>query len=311
MRIAIIGIGGVGGYFGGKLAHEFADSGQHEIVFICRGEHLAAIKNSGLTLFTKEGAYVVFPALATDNPAGAGIFDLVFFCTKSYHLEKAASALIGNINKNTIVIPLLNGVDIAERLNKILPQAHILKGCVYISSAMEKPGVVRQTGGTCKLVFGTDDQSAKSYQFILDILLQAKINAELTNQISTSLWTKYLLICPLAGLTAATGKTFGGVLESPDLRNRLQEMIKEVKLIAEARQVSLPEDIVEKTLERIGGFAYDTKTSMQIDQERGNQTEIDIFTAYIRQSGRELGIPTPLHDQICNHLKNCFLPSEK
>ncbi|MGV8057202.1 MAG: ketopantoate reductase family protein [Smithellaceae bacterium] len=308
MRIAIIGIGGVGGYFGGKLAREFADCRQHEIVFICRGEHLAAIKKDGLKLYTKGGDYVVCPSLATDNLQEAGIFDLVFFCTKSYHLEKTALAIAGNISKNTIVIPLLNGVDIAERLYKILPGVRILRGCVYISSAIEKPGVVRQTEGTCKLVFGTDDQSSKNYQFILDILLQAKINAELTGKISTALWTKYLLICPLAGLTAATGKTFGGIMESPDLRGRLEEMIKEVKLIADARQIVLPEDIVEQILEKIGSFAYNTKTSMQIDLERGNQTEIDIFTAYIRQSGVELGISTPLHNQMFDRLKNCLLP---
>jgi 2-dehydropantoate 2-reductase len=308
MRIAIIGLGGVGGYFGGKLAREFANSGQHEIVFICRGEHLAAIKNKGLTVSSKEGVYVASPSLATDDPAKAGIFDLIFFCTKSYHLEKAALALKESIDENTIIIPLLNGVDIGERLNKILPQARILKGCVYISAAIEKPGVVRQTDGACKLVFGTDDQSAMNYQFILDILLQAKIDAELTCRISPVLWTKYLLICPLAGLTAATGETFGGVLENPDLRSRLSEMIGEVKLIAEARGVSLPGDVDEKILKRIGGFAYNTKTSMQIDMERGNPMERDIFIDYIRQSGRELGIPTPGHDLIYVNLQNRLLP---
>lgn len=302
MRIAIIGIGGVGGYFGGKLALEFADCRRHEIVFICRGEHLAAIKKDGLQLSANEGNYVVFPSLATDNLQDAGIFDLVFFCVKSYHLEETARTLAGNINKDTIVIPLLNGVDIAERLSRILPASRILKGCVYIASSIEKPGVVRQTGGNCKLIFGKDDQSAKNYQFILDILLQAKINAELTDKISTALWTKYLLICPLAGLTAATGKTFGAIMETPNLENRLKGMISEVKLIAEARKVTLPEDIVERVLEKIGSFAYDTKTSMQIDQERGNPTEIDIFTAYIKQSGIELGISTPLHNRICDQL---------
>ena len=298
MKIGIVGIGGVGGYFGGKLAREYGQSGQHEIIFIARSEHLSVIKKNGLKLFTKEGDYVARPTLATDNPAEAGVFDLVFFCVKSYHLESSAKQVSSNINKDTVVIPLLNGVDIADRLHSILPAANIVHGCVYISSFIEKPGVVRQTGGICKLVFGTDNQSAKQYKYILDILLQAKINAELTDKISTALWTKYLLICPLAGLTAATGKTFGGIIEDAKLKNMLLEMIKEVKAIADARKIELPEDIVDKTLESIGRFAYDTKTSMQVDRERGKDTEIDIFTKYIIKSGKELAIPTPLHNEI-------------
>jgi len=305
MRIGIVGIGGVGGYFGGKLAKEYGQSGKHEIIFIARGEHLAAIKKDGLKLFTKEGDYVVVkPTLATDNPDEAGVFDLVFFCVKSYSLVSSARAVSGNINKNTVVIPLLNGVDIADRLHAILPAANIVYGCVYISSFIEKPGVVRQAGGTGKLIFGTDDQSAKQYQYILDILLQAKIDAELTDKISRALWTKYLLICPLAGLTTATNKTFGEIMENAGLRKKLREMIKEVKSIAAARKIDLPEDIVEKTLESIGRFAYDTKTSMQVDRERGRETEIDIFTNYIIKSGKELKIPTPLHDEIYAQLKS-------
>jgi 2-dehydropantoate 2-reductase len=303
MRIAIVGIGGVGGYFGGKLAKEYENSGQHEIIFIVRGQHLAAIKEKGLQLFTREGDYVAKPKLATDNPVQAGIFDLVFFCVKSYHLEVSALALKDNINKNTVVMPLLNGVNIAERLRAVLPDADIVRGCVYISSFIEKPGVVRQTEGSCKLTFGTDDKSVNQYQYILDILVQAKVDARLTDKISQALWIKYLLICPLGSLTAAAGKTFGGIIEDTKLKNKLREMIKEVKSIAAARKIELPEDIVDKTLESIGRFAYDTKTSMQVDRERGKDTEIDIFTKYIIELGKELSIPTPLHNEIYLQLK--------
>ena len=237
------------------------------------------------------------------NSAQAGIFDLVFFCVKSYHLESSALALKANINKNTVVIPLLNGVDIAQRPRAVLPDADIVRGCVYISSFIEKPGVVRQTEGSCKLTFGTDDKSANKYQYVLDILVQAKIDTRLTDKISQDLWTKYLLICPLGSLTAATGKTFGGIIEDAKLKNKLREMIIEVKSIADARKIKLPEDIVDKTLESISRFAYDTKTSMQVDRERGKDTEIDIFTRYIIESGKELSILTPLHNEIYLKLK--------
>ena len=178
MRIAIIGIGGVGGYFGGKLAKAFENSDQHEIIFIARGEHLKAIKENGLQLFTREGDYIAWPKIATDNPTEAGIFDLVFFCTKSYSLDSTAQQFSSCINKNTIVIPLLNGVNSAERLRAVLPKSEVISGSVYIIAHIEKPGVIHQEGGACKLTFGTDVQeSAQRYSYILDILLQTKINA--------------------------------------------------------------------------------------------------------------------------------------
>lgn len=298
MKIAVVGIGGVGGYFGGKLAREYENSTEHEVIFIARGENLSAIKKSGLQLFTREGDYAARPALVTDKPAKMVIFDLVFFCTKSYSLESSALNLKDNISKNTVVIPLLNGVNIAERLRAVLPDADILQGSVYISSFVEVPGIVRQSEGSCRLTFGTDDTSAYKYRYILDILRQAKIDAALTDKISQALWTKYLLICPLGSLTAATGKTFGGIIEDEKLKNKLRAMIKEVKAIADARDIALPADIVDKTIALIYGFSYDTKTSMLVDRELGKKMEVDIFTAYIRKAGQELGIPTPLHNKI-------------
>ncbi len=304
MRIGIIGIGGVGGYFGGKLAREYGQSGQHEIIFIARGEHLKAIQQKGLQLLTREGDYIAKPTLATGNTKDAGIFDLLFFCIKSYALENTARDLKNNITSKTVVIPLLNGVNSAQRLRPILPDADIVSGSVYIISHMEKPGVIKQEAGACKLIFGTDDaQSAKNYSYILDILLQAKINAVFTDKISEILWTKYLLMCPVGSLTAATGKTYGQIWEDAALRKKVRDMMLEVFSVAKARNVDLPPEAVDKALNMIGSFDYHSKTSMQIDKEKGKQTEIDALTAYLCQAGRETGVPTPLHDEIYEKLK--------
>jgi 2-dehydropantoate 2-reductase len=303
MRIAIIGIGGVGGYFGGKLAREYASSETHEIIFIARGEHLKAIQQSGLQLLTREGNYVAWPNIATDNPSIAGLFDLVFFCVKSYSLESSARLLKSNIKKDTVVIPLLNGVDSAERLRNVLPEANIVSGSVYIITHIEKPGVVHQEDGACKLTFGTDNQeSAKKYSYILDILLKAKIDAKLTDKISEALWTKYLLMCPLASLTSATGRTYGAILEDQGLRKKVRDMMQEVYDVAKARHILLPENAVEKTMEIVARFGHNSKTSMQLDREKGNQTEIDTLTAFLCRAGLEAGIPTPLHDEVYRQL---------
>ena len=304
MRIGIIGMGGVGGYFGGKLAHEYEESEEHEIIFIARGGHLKSIQHDGLQVFTTERNYIARPKIATDHPAEAGIFDLVFFCTKSYSLEDAAKTFSSCVHSNTVVIPLLNGVNSAERLRKIFPQATVLGGSVYIISHVEKPGIIRQEGGSCKLTFGTDDpESASKYSYILDILLKAKINASLTDRISEVLWTKYLLMCPMGSLTSVTGKTYGGLLDDPVLQKKARDMMMEVLAVAKAHHVYLPEETVDKSMKMIAGFDYHSKTSMQIDREKGRQTEIDALTEYLCKAGRESGVPTPLHDEIYEKLK--------
>ncbi|MEE9912583.1 MAG: 2-dehydropantoate 2-reductase [Deltaproteobacteria bacterium] len=303
MRIAIVGIGGVGGYFGGKLARAYAGSEKHEIIFIARGEHLKAIQQNGLQLFTREGDYIAWPNIATDNPSIAGVFDLVFFCVKSYSLESSARSLKFSINKNTVVIPVQNGVNSAERLRSELPEANIVAGSVYIISHIEKPGVIRQEDGACKLTFGTDDaQTAQKHSCILDMLTQAKIEATLTHHISEALWSKYLLMCPLASLTTATGKTYGAIIEDSALRQKARNLMEEVAAVARARHIDLPETIIDKTMAMVTRFGYDGKTSMQLDREKGKQTEIDTLTSFLCRAGRESGIPTPLHDEILRQL---------
>ena len=303
MRIAVVGIGGGGGYFGGKLAREYAASGKHEIVFIARGEHLRAIQKNGLQLCAREGQYTAWPNIATDDPSVAGRFDLVFFCVKSYSLEESARSLAKNIGKTTVVIPLLNGVDSAERLKGVLPGADVVSGSVYIISFLDQPGVVIQTQGACRLIFGTDDRvSADRYSPVLELLLGAKIDARLSGRMTEALWMKFLMMCPLGSLTAATGKTYGLIRDDGDLQNRLRAMMLEVAAVARARRVHLPDSAVDKTIELIGGFSHDAKTSMQLDRERGRQTEVDTLTAFLCRAGREAGIPTPVHDEVYRQL---------
>lgn len=299
MRIGIIGIGGVGGYFGGKLALEYENSNKHEIIFIARGEHLNAIQKNGLQLITKEGDFIARPKMATSSAQEAGMFDLVFFCTKSYSLADSAREFSPCIDKNTVVIPLLNGVNSTQRLESVLPHADVIGGSVYVISHIEAPGVVKQEGGSCKLTFGTDDtESARKYSHILDILLQAKISAVLTDKISEVLWTKYLLMCPIGSLTAATGKTYGSIIADSTLKKKARDMMLEVVAVARAQHVDLPMEAVDKAMEMVAGFDYNSKTSMQIDREKGRRTEIDALTAYLCKAGKEAGVPTPLHDEI-------------
>ena len=303
MKAAVIGIGGIGGYYGGKLAAKYADTEEHQIVFIARGEHLKAIQRRGLQLTTVEGDLTAVPALATDNPCDAGLFDLVLVCVKSYGLEEAARQIKDNLHDESVVIPLLNGVNIAERLKAILPKGRVLSGCVYISARIESPGVVRQVGGSCQLIFGPGQANdVEKYRPIEAFLQEAGIKAELVGQIALPLWTKYIFIDPLAGLTSMLGKPFGAILDNPIDRTMLEGLMQEVELVARAQGVPFPDDIVQATAAKAGSFPATTKTSMLLDFENGRPTELDIFMGYMVAAGKKLGVPVPLHEKIYGEL---------
>jgi len=304
MRIGVIGIGGLGGYYGGKLALKYAGTGEHEVIFFARGEHLAAIRKVGLKLVTVDGEYVVRPTLATDKPAEMGVLDLALFCTKSYGLEDAARAIAGNIREDSVVLPLLNGVDISERLRAALPRGIVLYGGVFVSSAIQGPGVVKQAAGTGQLFFGPANKSdVEKYRPIETLLQGAGIKAELSADALLPLWTKYIFIGPMAGVTSMSGKAFGEVLGDAESRAMVEGMMKEVEAVARRKGVNFPPDIVQASIGKAAAFAPTTKTSMQLDYERGNKTELDIFIAYVVQAGKELGIPVPLHEKVYAELK--------
>ncbi|MCU0584007.1 MAG: 2-dehydropantoate 2-reductase, partial [Syntrophales bacterium] len=258
-----------------------------------------AIRKDGLKLVTVDGEYTVRPMQATDNPAEMGPLDLAIFCTKSYGLEDAARAVAGNLGAESIALPLLNGVDITDRLRAVLPRGEVLYGGVFISSAIQGPGVVKQAGGTGQLFFGPANRAdVEKYRPIEALLRDAGIKAELSADPLLPLWTKYIFIGPMAGVTSLTGKPFGGVLADADDRALIEGMMKEIEAVARGKGVHFPPDIVEASLGKAAAFAPSTKTSMQLDYERGNRTELDIFTAYMVRAGKELGIPVPLHRKV-------------
>jgi 2-dehydropantoate 2-reductase len=298
MKIAVVGLGGVGGYFGGKLARKYAGSPEHTVVFIARGEHLAAIRRDGLLLKTVEGECRVTPDLATDRAADAGHCDLVLFCVKEYGLEAAAAGLGPLLHDNTIILPVLNGVDIAERLRSIIPRGVVLSGCVYISAFIEAPGVVCQVGGTCQLVFGPDDGKSDAYLPLQALLKQAGIKAELSQDIAVPLWTKYLFVSPMAGVTSLMGQCFGDVMADAKGWVMARGLMVEVERLARAKGINLPPDSVERGIATVERFPPATKSSMQLDFERGRRTELELFIGFAIRAGRSLGVPMPLHEEL-------------
>lgn len=303
MKIAVVGLGGVGGYFGGKLAGKYAGSQEHAVVFIARGAHLAAIRGEGLLLRAVEGTWRVKPDLATDRPAEAGPCDLVLFSVKEYDLEEAAKGLGPLLQGDTIILPVLNGVDIAHRLRSIVPRGIVLSGCVYISSYIETPGIVRQAGGACQLVFGPDEGRAESYRPLETFLRAAGIKADLSANIAVPLWSKYLFVSPMAGVTSLTGLTFGDVMEDEKGRAMVFGLMAEIADLAGAKGVALPEDSIETAIARVRQFPPATKSSMQLDFERGGRSELELFVGFAVRAGRSLGVPMPIHEELYASLK--------
>ncbi len=304
MRVAIIGLGGVGGFYGGKLAWAYKDSREHEIFFVARGEHLQKINTDGLLLITKGGNFTAKPSLATDSPMELGHLDLIILSVKGYDLENAAQMIRDNIDDKTVLIPLLNGVNNANILKAILAKGIIMNGCVYISTQIVRPGVVEHVGGNGKLIFGPTEGSIEPYRKIETFMKEACINAVLSDTIDVDVWSKYIFIGPLASVTSMTGQTLGAVMEKEEYKEMMEGMMKEIKMIADSEGVALPEDIVQKSLALTSNFPYETKSSLQLDFERGKKAEVEIFTGFVVKKARESGIKTPLHDKAYSILKN-------
>ena len=302
MRIAIVGLGGVGGYFGGKLARRYGPAEGHDVLFLCRGRHLEAIRRNGLKVMAVDEEFTAVPAAATDRAEELGQVDLMLFCVKGYDLEEAAAMVAGNVHQGTAVLPLLNGVDAAGTLRQVIGRGTVLGGCVYISSHVEAPGVIQQTGGPCKLFFGPETGDVEGYRHIESLLKDAGIKAELTSDIALELWSKYIFVGPFSGVSSLLGKVFGAILEDAQDRGMLEGMMSEVEAVARKRGIALPDDIVARAVEKAAGFPYDTKSSMQLDFERGRRVELELFVGYVVRSGGELGVPTPLHERVYREL---------
>ena len=303
MKIAVVGIGGVGGYYGALLARHYFDNKDIEIVFIARGKHLEEIKARGLQLLSEKESFTVRPNIATDDPSGCGTFKLVLFCVKSYDLEESTKLLAPNIDDNTMIISLLNGVDNAQRIQSILRKGKILNGCVYIGAHILRPGVVRQVGGSCKLFFGNESDEIIDGKRIQNMLKAANIDAEYRNDIRNIVWEKYLFISPFANATTFMKKTMRELLDNAEGKALLEGLLWEVVNIAKAQRVKIPENMREVTISKASTFPYETKTSMQMDFEKGKKAEIETFTGYIVKEGRKHQIAVPNHEMVYEALQ--------
>lgn len=298
IRIGILGLGGVGGYFGGLLAEKYLGSDTTEIIFIARPATEKIIKEKGLKLIIPQGEKIIYPALVTSDPDKTGQLDLLICSVKSYDLESSLFPLKNCITNKTIILPLLNGVDAKERIRSIYPETEVLHGCVYIVSQLIEPGIVKETGNIHTLYLGSDSVQKNKLKELEKIFLEAGIECYLSENIQQTIWEKFIFISSIASLTTYLNKNIGEILDSQIHEETLLQLIKEIKTIADSMNIPLSENIIEKTLAKMKKLPFETTSSMHRDCQKGGRTEYISLTEYVSRQGKLLHIPTPAFDAM-------------
>jgi 2-dehydropantoate 2-reductase len=308
LNVCVMGVGGVGGYFGGKLAYAFSSNVDPpvDIFFVARGKHLEAIKQNGLVLKSPEFDSIrCRPKLATGKIIDLPSIDLFLICVKGYDLTEVAASIKDHIKENTIVLPLLNGADVRERLRAQMKTGIILLACVYISAHIEEPGVVAHIGKPGKMIFGKDpDHPDYIPHEIFKVFEKASIDFEWKNDAQPDIWEKYLFIASFGLISARYDRTLGEILEEPSLKEEVIGIMNEVYSIALKKNIQLPDGIVDLSLKKAAMFPRDTQTSFQRDiQQKKGKSELELFGGTIIDLGGKMGIPTPTTQKIYRELE--------
>ncbi|WP_316633736.1 2-dehydropantoate 2-reductase [uncultured Flavobacterium sp.] len=297
-RIGILGLGGVGGYFGGLLAKSYYKSDDVEVVFIARGETLKVVSESGLKIITDEDEITVFPTVVSNDPAVIGKLDFLICATKTYDIEESLDAIKKCITKNTIFLPLYNGVDAPERISVMFPDNEVLQGCVYIVSMIVSPGIIKKVGIFEKLFFGSETASVYKMKALQTIFKNAGIESYLVDNIEDTVWEKFVFISSLASATSYLNQNVGQILESESSRNLYVSLLNEITMIAAVKGLNLPNDIVMQTILKLEKTPKNVTSSMHRDLLAGRKIELASLTEFVVNEGLKYEVNTPVYDKI-------------
>jgi len=291
MRIAVFGTGGVGGYFGGRLAASGAD-----VHFLARGAHLAAMQSRGLRILSPLGDADIPRVDATADPAAIGPVDVVIFAVKLYDMQDAARMLAPLLGSNTVVIPLQNGVDAVDTLAAAVGAKHVAGGTAYISALIAEPGVIRHTA-IGRMTFGpVDGRHLDTLREFHALCKRAGIDAVLSDRIFVDIWAKFARLTVFSGMTCIARSPIGVIRDSPALRALMEAAVHESVSVARGKQIPLPHSAYDDTLAGLRALPPQTRASMLEDLERGRRLELPWLSGAIARIGDEVGVDTPTHD---------------
>lgn len=291
MRVAIFGTGGVGGYFGGRLAQAGAD-----VIFIARGDHLEALRSRGLRVESLKGDFVVHPAQATDDPGQVGAVDAVLVGVKSWQVPEAAQAIRPMVGPQTFVVPLQNGVEAPVQLAVVLGTRHVLGGLCSIISFIAGPAHIRHAGAEPSIAFGElDNRPSERAERLHRAFARANVKVEIPPDIQVAMWEKFLFIASWGGVGAVTRAPVGVLRGLPETRQMMEEAMREIFAVARARKISLTEESIRKGITFIDSLQVGATASMQRDIMEGRPSEVEAQNGAVIRLGREAGVPTPVH----------------
>jgi 2-dehydropantoate 2-reductase len=298
VRIAILGTGGVGGYFGARLAATGTD-----VAFIARGAHLEALQANGLRLVSPKGDLHLERVAATDDPAVVGPVDVVFFTVKLYDSDSACELLPPLMGPETVVVTFQNGIDSVDRLTAAVGPGHVAGGVAHVQAAIEEPGVIRHTALDL-LIFGElDGTRSPRLQALHERCINAGFEAKLADRIYDELWLKFVRLTSLSGMMAATRSPLGVIRDDEDLWAMLQAAIMEAMAVAHAKGIQFAPNVLSDMLRHIGGMPSHAKSSMLQDLEQGRRLELPWLNATLVRIAEEAGVPAPTHRFIATVLK--------
>ena len=297
MRIAVMGAGGLGGYFGARLCQGGAD-----VHFVARGAHLLAMREGGLRVVGPEPLHVPRVSV-TDDPGSIGAVDLVMFCVKLWDTEAALAQVRPLMGARTTIVSFQNGVLKDQALRASYGDAAVMGGVGYVATTIDAPGVIRQTGPMQRLVFGEFDgsRSTRGLAF-LDACLAGGIKAELSGDIVRDIWQKFVFLVGLSGTTTTIRKPIGPIREHEQTRRFLLDVMREVVAVGRAHGVDLAEDYAEVRLKLADDVAYDMTSSMHHDLERGNRLEVRWLAGAVVELAQRMDVPVPLNRAIADIL---------
>ena len=298
MRIAVMGAGSVGGYFGGMLSR-----GGNEVTLIARGQHLRAIVDHGLRVIRDEEQFTV-RCDATDDPSRVGEVELVLLTVKTYQNDQAVPAMLPLVGPATPVLCLQNGIDSYQAATAEVGLERVLPGAAYIEAAIPEPGVVKQTGTGARIAFGEADGSVSERgNRILATLENSGIPAQFDRTIQRTLWTKFLLIASMAGVTTLSRETMAQLMPRPEWRQVVVGCLREVETVGRTAGVDLDPEVVEQTLVYFDSELEQLQSSMHADIMAGRPLELETLNGAVVRAGREVNVPTPINDLIYAMLK--------
>ena len=298
MRVAVMGSGGLGGYFGALLAR-----GGTDVSFIARGEHLEAMRRDGLRIDGGPDPFHLEHVCATDTPAEIGPVDLVMVCVKLWDTKVAVHPLRPLVGPDTALVSFQNGVLKDSYLRAAYGESQVIGGVAYVATAVSEPGVIRRTGPLQRLIVGEFDgrRSARVEAFHM-AALAGGIDAEVSDDIRRAIWEKFVFLVGLSATTATMRVPIGPIRENPQSRALLLDLMQEVVAVGRAHGVPLPEDYGEQRLEFADGVSAEMTSSMHHDLERGNQLEVRWLSGGVVELGKEVGVETPLNRAVADIL---------